>query len=633
LKIYPPISILIALAFFACSRPSEEIKDRSVFSDSTIVNIYRSAQRRDTASLLRYLEYETPAYRMAAAKLIGSMPSGGSPTELLEALTDPIPYVRIHAAFAVGQFRDEKALAPLEKAFKKSTIPEIKAELLEAIGKCANPNAMDFLVRHNPNTAIEEIGKMEGIFQGAIKGLLKLDHTRTVLAHLSANESETRLLAAQILARQNTVDLKPFSGEIKEAFSKETIADNRAAILKALIKGGIEDHLLTGILKKEVDPLVASVAISGIQHPEEHQDILEEFLLSGQPWTAAASAMKLGSLDSVDLEELTITAARTTEIPEVAALAFRSLIVHNPAEASIFLTSTKRRFDNPVKEAVLLGAYAFVSEGLDSLRPYMFVDGPMGTAAWATYFHGCQTYPEWKTHFGVLAERALTENLPSQSILIAQSLRDPAFQQAIDPKVLSDAAESFKDPEDVEAFKELQSSLKTNYGIRIDREPYDYPDVDWSEIARLGKKVYMDIYTEKSRISLKLLPEDAPVSVYQIVKLAENGFYEGTHFHRVVPSFVTQGGGPRGDGFGSHSALLRSELSPLSYGKGVVGLASAGPDTESCQFFITHMSVPHLDGRYTIIGATEDPIDEIETGALIKSVLIRRTKNAVERNH
>ncbi|MFT6354715.1 MAG: cyclophilin family peptidyl-prolyl cis-trans isomerase [Cryomorphaceae bacterium] len=105
--------------------------------------------------------------------------------------------------------------------------------------------------------------------------------------------------------------------------------------------------------------------------------------------------------------------------------------------------------------------------------------------------------------------------------------------------------------------------------------------------------------------------------------MAKAGFYDGTFFHRIVPGFVSQGGGPRGDGYGSEDHTLRSEFSPLKYGKGVVGLASAGKDTESCQFFFTHLPTPHLDGRYTIIGATENDISDIETGARIDSMRIK----------
>ena len=84
-------------------------------------------------------------------------------------------------------------------------------------------------------------------------------------------------------------------------------------------------------------------------------------------------------------------------------------------------------------------------------------------------------------------------------------------------------------------------------------------------------------------------------------------------FHRVVPNFVAQGGCPRGDGWGSTNKLIRSEFSPLKYdNEGWVGMASAGKDTETCQFFVTHSPTPHLDGRYTIFAKVIDGMDIVQ---------------------
>lgn len=75
---------------------------------------------------------------------------------------------------------------------------------------------------------------------------------------------------------------------------------------------------------------------------------------------------------------------------------------------------------------------------------------------------------------------------------------------------------------------------------------------------------------------------------------------------------MVQGGDPRGDGSGSTPYTLRSELAQLTYGAGAVGLASAGKDTESCQFFVTHLPTPHLDGRYPIFAQVVRGLDVVQ---------------------
>ncbi|TDN37798.1 hypothetical protein A8B98_03405 [Hymenobacter sp. UV11] len=114
----------------------------------------------------------------------------------------------------------------------------------------------------------------------------------------------------------------------------------------------------------------------------------------------------------------------------------------------------------------------------------------------------------------------------------------------------------------------------------------------------VGQRV--QLATTKGVIILELKVVEAPGSVASFVSLIKQHFYDGLYFHRVVPDFVAQGGDPRGDGSGSTPYNLRSEFAQLNYGAGAVGLASAGKDTESCQFFFTHQPTPHLDGRYTI---------------------------------
>jgi cyclophilin family peptidyl-prolyl cis-trans isomerase len=109
------------------------------------------------------------------------------------------------------------------------------------------------------------------------------------------------------------------------------------------------------------------------------------------------------------------------------------------------------------------------------------------------------------------------------------------------------------------------------------------------------------------------------------VQLARQGFYTDKYIHRVIPNFVAQGGCPRGDGMGSTDYTLRSEFRLHSYGTGTVGMASAGPDTESCQWFITHIPTPHLEGRYTIFAHVVEGlehVDKLTIGDRILSVSI-----------
>jgi len=133
--------------------------------------------------------------------------------------------------------------------------------------------------------------------------------------------------------------------------------------------------------------------------------------------------------------------------------------------------------------------------------------------------------------------------------------------------------------------------------------------------------------TERGRIEIEFSRTEAPVHTASFVARVRRAFYDGLIFHRVVSNFVIQGGDPRGDGMGDGGYTLRDEVNRVPYDRGTVGMPKAGKDTGGCQFFITLVPTPHLDGRYTVFGrvvAGLDVVDKIEEGDRILRVTLRR---------
>jgi cyclophilin family peptidyl-prolyl cis-trans isomerase/HEAT repeat protein len=133
------------------------------------------------------------------------------------------------------------------------------------------------------------------------------------------------------------------------------------------------------------------------------------------------------------------------------------------------------------------------------------------------------------------------------------------------------------------------------------------PPIDISAV--IGKVLRWRLTTTRGEIVIALHPEVAPWAVAAIVTLTRRGFYNGIAFHRVVPDFVVQGGDPTESGSGGPGFALPSEPATLldgaSYRAGGVGIADAGRDSGGSQWFVMHSRAPHLDGRYTWIGAVE----------------------------
>lgn len=112
------------------------------------------------------------------------------------------------------------------------------------------------------------------------------------------------------------------------------------------------------------------------------------------------------------------------------------------------------------------------------------------------------------------------------------------------------------------------------------------------------------ISTEKGDIRLRLFDDQSPITVNNFVFLAEQGFYDGTTFHRVLADFMAQGGDPTGLGSGGPGYQFEDEVdNGLKFDRpGLLAMANAGSNTNGSQFFITFVPTPWLDGQHTIFG-------------------------------
>jgi peptidyl-prolyl cis-trans isomerase B (cyclophilin B) len=122
------------------------------------------------------------------------------------------------------------------------------------------------------------------------------------------------------------------------------------------------------------------------------------------------------------------------------------------------------------------------------------------------------------------------------------------------------------------------------------------------------------IETNHGTIQLELFDEDAPETVGNFRKLAGEGFYDGLVFHRVIGSFMIQGGCPQGTGSGGPGYTFDDEINDHPIVRGTLAMANAGPNTNGSQFFIvTAEATPWLDGKHTAFGRVVEGMDVVDT--------------------
>lgn len=167
------------------------------------------------------------------------------------------------------------------------------------------------------------------------------------------------------------------------------------------------------------------------------------------------------------------------------------------------------------------------------------------------------------------------------------------------------------------------------------------------EHKNLKDGLYAEIETSKGNIIVELNYKKAPITVANFVTLAEGKnnfvtpdlkgkpFFDGLLFHRVISNFMVQTGDPIGNGSGDAGYKFTDEFTDLKHDKpGVLSMANSGPNTNSSQFFITHVETPWLDGKHSVFGQVvegQDVVNAIVQGDMMNSVTIIRKGEDVKK--
>ena len=142
----------------------------------------------------------------------------------------------------------------------------------------------------------------------------------------------------------------------------------------------------------------------------------------------------------------------------------------------------------------------------------------------------------------------------------------------------------------------------------------------------LSKRYSVTVHTSRGDFVIALVdPKVAPQTVNNFVWLAQNHYYDGLTFHRVVSGFVVQGGDPLGNGTGGPNYKLPDETNPSKWPRGTAGMASSTAGVSGSQFFITLGDAPFLasNGVYNHFGQVTsgmEVVDKIQVGDTMRSL-------------
>lgn len=636
------------------SSPKKQTKLTNRFTDDTLMVIYNHQTARSTKEIISFFANPNPTYRQASAMAFASVQDTTVADTLASLLNDKDVEVRKATAYALGQVGKRmkssiKVQDDLLKAWQKEENNDVKIFILEAVGKVANDKGMSYLASLDFTEEGLLYGLALGVYQAGLRGVFKDELTTKMVDLINpSHEERVREMAANHLGRFGRLaDLKDVQVSIIQAMASDQDPFVRMNCARALSKINTPEVIagLINSLKNDENYLVRvnairayrfaydsvrNAMIEAINDPNEHVAITaSQFMVKNAPKADADTLWKIA-------KELKNWKARANLLMTVNKYI-------DDIEVTDYIKSLYKKTDNIYEKGDLMLAlaekikhYPWISRRLYESDKLLVRSGAITALS---KIRGLDAFDKVKAdtvkkEFGKIFKYAIESKDVGLVVYGAQALRNPKYGYKKfyrDKSFLKKTLDSLKLPLDLEGYQELKKTIDFFNGKKAKPVATGNAkkEVDWATIKDLHQLQKVQLKTSKGDITLELFVNESPVSVATFVNLVKKKFYDGKSFHRVIANFVAQGGCPRGDGFGGLDYSITSELSSLRYREGYVGLASAGKDTESCQWFITHSPTPHLSGNYTIFAKVVEGMDvvhklqvgdKIEKMSLIESI-------------
>jgi cyclophilin family peptidyl-prolyl cis-trans isomerase len=669
-----PVSCL-ALAVFLSGCGSDEIPDSPLGtpppplsrpSDGLLENprlqeVVDLQVDRDGPALRTLLASNDPAVRARAAFALASVQDPDAGRDLAGLLTDPEAGVRRDAAFALGQLSDPLFGPVLLGALRDESAFQVRYRLLEAIGKVGDEGVLEALL--DLELPLEEEGARNlAVARLGIRGVTLPTGIRHLADALTHPDQAARTNAAYYFGRNPSAG--PWTdraAQLRSALDSLPPSDPPAMYLLsalALVGDAQDSPRFLWWMKNSPDWRIranAANAVGGRTTETPARQGLLDALDDPSTHVAFNAAEALLRAQQLGPGERDRMKEWVEDHPDEWRRAGPILAILGRMGEGEFLTTWLSRW--PEEEVIPrtrgLGAVAFVSgeeadqtllEASRSAEPRIRATALGGMARrWRA---DRQDPSKLGTYYEAFAAGLKTGD-PAAVFVTASVLADSAFFPMGSLNLLMDEYRASSLPEDLEGMQAilralgqtgapeaealLEEALEASHrAIRataaqvlgrlrgdeasLSPEPEESDrSVDWSALAELGPRPRLILETEKGSVTLVLDAESAPLTVQTIAGFAREGRFDGTPFHRVIPNFVAQGGDfSRADGFGDPGFTIKSEFTEISYQRGIVGMASAGKDTEGSQFFLTHSMQPHLDGGYTAFGWVVEGMDVVD---------------------
>jgi cyclophilin family peptidyl-prolyl cis-trans isomerase/HEAT repeat protein len=600
--------------------------------------LLQAQDERNTSVLRQGLNDPVWQIRRAAALALASVQDSATTPALMRALQDSSGAVRAASAFALGLTGSADDAEDILDLLRFEHDPVARYAMWEAVGRTGDTLTLKRLLNTPMKMRFDSLGLAWGLCGMALNGYADQAAVDKCLELLLHPEKNVRLGAAHALSRSETALLRNRKEALGKWLDIEPVQEVRMALIRAFGRTADRNDLPALVKAYETGSLLERVNVlrvfRGRDDRMSHRFLQSALQDSAYQVSITAAQMLIARPDFDVTGVFDYSQESRFEEAQLMILAAQLRKHHTKSRLAALLKETFQDSNDPYIKAHAK-AIALETSKLSPVTSWVAMavaDSSSAiekTAATQALFSWFERHPELGHPELIALGELLNSTDPGVLADVATFIYSKEQFKGNDVAQLRVFAEYSMDqldlPKDLEAKLLLQQAVNHLRGLPPaphQAPPFNHP-IDRKRLDALPNGQEYVLMTDRGEVRLRTFVDEAPGSCLAFDSLVSSGYYNDKAFHRVVPNFVAQGGCPRGDGYGSMDWTLRTEIGLSRYETGSIGLASAGPDTESCQFFITHSPAPHLDGHYTRFGQVThgmDVVNGLMMGDIIRSI-------------
>ena len=636
--------IIIAFSLSACNKQMKEdesisnnvIINNKFYNNSSLRKIFVAHNEQDINKIIKLLNDSLALNRYYALLALGSLNDTNHLYLKLNLLEDTSALVRQAAAFVIGLQKNLNASDILIKHYYNEKNPIVRAQIIEAIGKCGKANTIYFLSKLKIKSQEEKYGLAKALVHFAIRHKINDNISLKVLELLKDYNTDVR--TKRVLSQyfyQPNVNITNFYKQLLHIYKNSEDNIVKINLLRALSR--LKN-------KKNVEFLLEQLNNSNTQIQIEATRGLAKQNSTAIPSIMAKLTQHNNPFIAQIASEYFIKQGEKTEANYYFELAktiknwqARSLLLH--AALKYAEDTLKEKFAKSIisgykvtknfyEQSYLLSSLAFYPQKYDFVRYQAFYTSQtiIKTTAALTLIK-----MRLQPNFDQIAENYYKEqgfDLNKEFSLITKELfKKGDYAQIYYASILlknkklnlfdnyentffiNQGLSKLQLPRDLKVYKSVCQILKIYTGDTCKNPIYKMTSIDWKLIQNIANKTKVKIKTTKGDITIQLFPEKAPTTVATFIKMITQGYYNDTYIYKVIPGISVWSSSRRGDLWPDINIAHPIFLYPNNIEEGSIAMNLIDNNLESVQWFIILNPTPGMEDRYTIFGKIVQGLD------------------------